>query len=90
MGREEAGLTIKKQHTGDCGSDGTVIHLDYGGSYPNYTCIKSHRTGTSPVIPWLRFCLSMQGVRVQSPAREVKIPHALQPKKNKTKNRNVL
>ena len=29
------GVTIKKQHTGDCGSDGTVIYLDYGGSYPN-------------------------------------------------------
>ena len=58
-----------------------MIYLAYGGSYPNYTCVKIHQTGTFLVIQWLRFCLSMQ--RVQSPVREVKTPQALQPKKQK-------
>ena len=44
--------------------------------------------GTSLAVQWLRLCLPMQAVQVQSLARGTKIPNASWPKTQSIKHRN--
>ena len=41
---------------------------------------KKETRGTSLAVWWLRICLPVQGVQVQSLVRELRFPHASQPK----------
>ena len=54
-------------------------------SVTHFSCIRKQRCreeGTSPVVQWLRLCLSMQGLQVQSLVKELRsyMPHGQQTK----------